>query len=89
MGELAASGFVVASLALTPVPEVVPVPQEQNWCTPGYTVMVPDGREAWVSSAEGDICRIIADGEAYVTLMPYYLVERVYPQPYIGQNVGH
>jgi hypothetical protein len=88
MSELAGT-LVVASLAFSPAPAIVPPQQDQNWCTPGHTVMVPDGREAWVSSVEGDICRIIADGEAYVTLMPYYIVERVYPQPFIGQNIGH
>jgi hypothetical protein len=88
MSELAGA-LVVASLAFSPAPAIVPPQQDQNWCTPGHMVMVPDGREAWVSSVDGDICRIIADGEAYVTLMPYYIVERVYPQPYIGQIVGH
>jgi hypothetical protein len=88
MSELAGA-VVVASLAFSPVPVAVPPPIDQNWCTPGHTVMVPDGREAWVSSIDGDFCRVIADGEAYVTLIPYYIVERVYPQPYIGQIVGH
>ncbi len=89
MSELAAGSLVVASLAFSPAPAVVPQQHEQNWCSPGHVVMVPDGREAWVSSVDGDICRIITDGEAYVTLIPYYIVERVYPQPYIGQVMGH
>jgi hypothetical protein len=88
MSEIAGS-LVVASLTFWPAPAVVIPPVEQNWCTPGHTVMVPDGREAWVSSVDGDICRIIAEGEANVTLMPYYIVERVYPQPFIGQVIGH
>jgi hypothetical protein len=89
MSELAGS-LVVASLAFSPTLDFAPPPViEHNWCTPGHTVMVPDGREAWVSSVDGDICRIIAEGEAYVTLIPFYIVERVYPQPFIGQAIGH
>jgi hypothetical protein len=65
-----------------PQTDVVPhaAPSAANWCTVGYKVMVPDGREGRVTSVSGDICRVIADGEAYVTLIPHYIVEPVYPQ---------
>ena len=60
-----------------------------NWCTVGYIVMVPDGREGQVSSIDGDICRVIADGEAYATLIPHFIVEPVYPQNFAAANMGH
>jgi hypothetical protein len=47
--------------------------------------MIPDGREGFVSSVEGDICRIITDGEAYVTPLPHYIVEPVYPQKFAAR----
>lgn len=75
--------FVTASLLS------VPPPAEQNWCTVGRTVMVPDGREATVTSTQGDICRVLAFGEGYVSLIPYYLVEPVYPQNIPERNIGH
>lgn len=79
MNEVAGS-IVVAGLVFSPGPPPVPPEPETNWCTPGYTVMIPDGREAWVSSIDGEICRVIAAGETYVTLIPHYIVEPVYPQ---------
>jgi len=51
--------------------------------------MVPDGREGRVTSVSGDICRVIADGEAYVTLIPHYIVEPVYPQDLARIEMGH
>jgi hypothetical protein len=70
---------------------VVPhaAPSAANWCTVGYKVMVPDGREGRVTSVSGDICRVIADGEAYVTLIPHYIVEPVYPQDLTKVAMGH
>lgn len=61
----------------------------ENWCTVGYTVMVPDGREGLVTSKDGDICRVLADGEGYVSLWAYYLVEPVYPQNISNRSFGH
>ncbi len=69
--------LVVAALS-TPVD--VPEPMSRNWCTPGYTVMMPEGREGVVTSTDGDICRVVADGEKYATLIPHFIVEPVYPQ---------
>jgi hypothetical protein len=65
-----------------PIDLPAPVAQSDNWCTPGYVVMIPDGREGFVSSVDGDMCRIIATGEKYVTLLPHFIVEPVYPQPF-------
>jgi hypothetical protein len=81
MNELAGK-LLVAALAATPPVGPAPDAPVRNWCTPGYTVMVPDGREAWVSSVDGEICRVIADGEKYVTLMPHFILEPVYPQTF-------
>ena len=83
------SNLVVASLAVSPAPAINSVLIENNWCTVGYTVMVPDGREALVTSTQGDICRVIARGEGYVTLIPYFLVEPVYPQKFLDRPFGH
>jgi hypothetical protein len=71
--------LVVAALSS---PIDIPEPIEKNWCTPGYTVMMPEGREGVVTSTDGDICRVVADGEAYATLIPHFIVEPVYPQPF-------
>ena len=79
MAEIGQTILVVAALA---APFDMPEPVRSNWCTPGYTVMIPDGREGFVSSVEGDICRIITDGEAYVTPLPHFIVEPVYPQKF-------
>lgn len=72
--------IVVAALSS---PVDIPVePAVKNWCTPGYTVMMPEGREGVVTSTDGDICRVVADGEKYATLIPHFIVEPVYPQPF-------
>ena len=73
-----------------PAPVVInlkPVPG--NWCTKGYLVMVPDGRQGVVTSVSGEICRVRADGEEFVTPIPYYIVEPYYPQPFKTAEVGH
>ena len=88
MHELLQS-YLVASLVATPVPVGVASTHDLNWCTVGYTVMVPDGREAVVTSKQGDICRVMAAGEGYVTLLPYYIVEPVYPQNLRIGPFGH
>jgi hypothetical protein len=82
MSELAGAMMVVAALS---APMDVPEPILPNWCTPGYTVMIPDGREGVVSSIDGDICRVITDGEAYVTPLPHFIVEPVYPQQFAAR----
>lgn len=79
MSDLNSVMIVVAALS-TPVE--VPDPASENWCTPGYTVMMPEGREGVVTSIDGDICRVVADGEKYATLIPHFIVEPVYPQPF-------
>jgi hypothetical protein len=70
--------MIVITALSTPVD--VPEPLSENWCTPGYTVMMPEGREGVVTSTDGDICRVVADGEKYATLIPHFIVEPVYPQ---------
>jgi hypothetical protein len=73
----------LAMVAALSMPSDLSAPQQEaNWCTPGYVVMIPDGREGFVSSVDGEMCRIIAAGEKYVTLLPHYIVEPVYPQPF-------
>ncbi len=72
----------MALVAILSVPADVPESKSYNWCTPGYTVMIPDGREGVVTSIDGDICRVITDGEAYVTPLPHFIVEPVYPQKF-------
>jgi hypothetical protein len=76
---------VMALVATLSAPADVPEPQSFNWCTPGYTVMIPDGREGVVTSIDGDICRVITDGEAYVTPLPHFIVEPVYPQKFAAR----
>lgn len=75
-----ATTFAMVAALNAPM-ELQPI-ESENWCIPGTVVMITDGREGFVSSIDGDICRIIASGEKYVTLLPHFLVEPVYPQPY-------
>jgi hypothetical protein len=77
MSDINSVMIVVAALS---APQEIPQPVAKNWCTPGYTVMLPEGREGVVTSTEGQICRVVADGEAYATLIPHFIVEPVYPQ---------
>jgi hypothetical protein len=86
-----AAAYMMATAAAVPQADITPhlSPSMSNWCTVGYKVMVPDGREGRVTSVAGDICRVIADGEAYVTLIPHYIVEPVYPQDFARVAVGH
>jgi hypothetical protein len=76
---------VVALLAAIAGPVDDARPDRLNWCTPGYTVMIPDGREGVVTSVDGDICRVVTDGEAFVTPIPHYIVEPVYPQQFAAR----
>jgi hypothetical protein len=82
MSDINSVMIVVAALSS---PVSVPEPPVKNWCTPGYTVMLPEGREGVVTSIDGDICRVVADGEAYATLIPHFIVEPVYPQPFAAR----
>lgn len=85
------AAYLLASAAMVPQAEIVPnlPPVQENWCTVGYKVMIPDGREGRVTSVSGEICRVLADGEAYVSLMPHFIVEPVYPQDLAKVNFGH
>jgi hypothetical protein len=80
MSDITQAMVVVAALS-API-DIPELDREPNWCTPGYTVMMPEGREGVVTSIDGDICRVVADGEAYATLIPHFIVEPVYPQPF-------
>jgi hypothetical protein len=83
LSDIAEALTVVAALAAAPAnPSEIP---ERNWCTPGYVVMLPDGREGVVTSISGEICRVITDGEAYVTPIPHFIVEPVYPQKFAAR----
>jgi hypothetical protein len=84
--DMEAFATTMAMVAALNVPMDVPRQQDENWCTPGYVVMIADGREGFVSSVEGELCRVIASGEKYVTLLPYYLVEPVYPQAFAPRS---
>ena len=84
LDSAAAIGFTVAmntvfaallTLALADEP-----PAPGNWCKVGQSVMIPDGREGPVTSVNGDICRVLVYGEAYVSLWAYYLIEPAYPR---------
>ena len=55
-------------------------PAPGNWCKVGQAVIIPDGREGPVTSVNGDICRVLVYGEAYVSLWAYYLIEPAYPR---------
>ncbi|MBL8789652.1 MAG: hypothetical protein JNM45_04085 [Rhizobiales bacterium] len=90
MDKLTAA-YMMATAATIPQADITPhiPPSQDNWCTVGYKVMVPDGREGRVTSVSGEICRVIADGEAYVTLIPHYIVEPVYPQDFASVKIGH
>jgi hypothetical protein len=86
-----AAAYMLATAATFPQGDVTPYypPTADNWCTAGYQVMVPDGRLGLVTSVSGDICRVLAEGEAYVSLIPHYIVEPVYPQAYLVHPMGH
>ncbi len=64
-------------------------PQTARHCIPGKIVMIPDGREGEVTSYTDGICRVLAYGEAYVSLWTDEMVEPVYPQQLQRHNFGH
>jgi hypothetical protein len=83
MDEFTTAMAVVSALT---APLDLPAPQERNWCTPGYTVMLPEGREGVITSTDGAICRVVTDGEAYATLIPHFILEPVYPQLFAART---
>jgi hypothetical protein len=58
-------------------------------CRVGYIVMIPDGREARVTSHGDGICSVLAYGEGYASLWPDDIVEPVYPQLLPVREFGH
>jgi hypothetical protein len=58
-------------------------------CRVGLIIMIPDGREARVTSYGEGICRVLAYGEGYTSLWHEDLVEPVYPQYLPHALVGH
>lgn len=80
---------VIVMIATLANPMTVAEPQPHNWCTPGYTVMLPDGREGVVTSVDREICRVVTDGEKYVTPMPHFILEPVYPQLIALRDINH
>jgi hypothetical protein len=69
--------IVLATLLALPLATDPPSPG--NWCRVGQAVMIPDGREGPVTSVNGDICRVLVYGEAYVSLWAYYLIDPAFP----------
>ncbi len=77
-------------LALLAVPPTVPNQTVGSiTCKPGARVQVPDGREGEVTSFDGSVCRVLAYGEAYVSLWQDDMLELVYPQKLQNYNFGH
>jgi hypothetical protein len=72
-----------------PVPPEIRGPDVETKCHPGRVVMIPDGREGTVTSWDGKVCRVLAYGEAYVSLFNEDMIEPVYPQQLIRHNFGH
>ncbi len=89
VGKLTAA-YMIATAAMYPQGDITPLipPSKDNWCTVGYKVMVPDGREGRVTSVSGDICRVLADGKLRHPI-PHYIVEPVYPQDFAKVKIGH
>jgi hypothetical protein len=82
-----------ALLAMPLLPPVVaPVPETKSQsvtCVPGRLVHIPDGREGEVTSFEDGVCRVLAYGEAYVSLWQDDMLELVYPQLLPRYRFGH
>ena len=77
-GFTVAMNTAIAALLTLALANEPPAPG--NWCKVGQAVMIPDGREGPVTSVNGDICRVLVYGEAYVSLWAYYLIEPAYPK---------
>jgi hypothetical protein len=78
---------LVEPLAAIPPPPQMAKPN--TLCQPGLIVMIPDGREGQVTSYEDGICRVLAYGEAYVSLWTDEMIEPVYPQHLLSYQFGH
>lgn len=72
-----------------PVPRALSAPARDTKCHPGKLVMIPDGREGTVTSWDGKVCRVLAYGEAYVSLFNEDMIEPLYPQLLPKYNFGH
>ncbi len=68
---------------------IEPETEDASNCHVGRIVMIPDGREGQVTSRDGDTCRVLAYGEAYVSLWNEDMIEPVYPQPLPRREFGH
>ena len=68
----------LATLMLLTVASESPSPD--NWCEVGQKVVIPDGREGPVTAVDGDICKVLVYGEAYVSLWAYYLIQPANPK---------
>jgi len=68
----------VATLVLLTAANEQP-PSPENWCEVGQKVVIPDGREGPVTAVDGDICKVLVYGEAYVSLWAYYLIAPANP----------
>ncbi len=75
MKSLAGALSLMTAVSASPAPD--------NWCRIGQIVMIPDGREGSVTSIDGDICRVLVYGEAYVSLWAYYVIDPA------AQRFGH
>jgi hypothetical protein len=92
MPEVNRDATVAASLVAERVPLVLAslsVQPQSDWCPVGSIVMIPDGREARVTSIDGEVCRVLAYGEDYVSLWSQDMIEPVYPQLLPKVNFGH
>ena len=72
--------LLIGALILLTAAHAARPPDPGNWCQVGQKVMIPDGREGPVTSVEGEICRVLVDGEKYVSLWAYYVIEPAYPR---------
>jgi hypothetical protein len=83
--------IAVQPLAALPVPAPPPESESESdsLCKVGTIVMIPDGREAQVTSYQDGICRVLAYGEAYASLWTDDMIEPVYPQVLLGHSFGH
>ena len=77
LASLTPMNTLIATLLMLALANDPPAPA--NWCQVGQAVMIPDGREGPVTSVNGDICRVLVYGEAYVSLWAYYLIDPAYP----------
>jgi hypothetical protein len=79
----------ILPLPAPPAPILREDVQNSKICIPGKWVWIPDGREGQVTSFDRGICRVLAYGEAYVSLWQDDMLELVYPQPLPRYQFGH